>query len=108
MRQSYEEALKENVKRGAKLLDEKVPSWYTSINLDTLELSSCLECILGQLFGHYSDGLTELKIDFQNSIASDSPRYYYGFSVCGNVSSTWWKALTELWKQEVLARRNNG
>lgn len=40
------------VARGAALLDEKVPGWYTRVNVETLKMESCVQCMLGQLFGH--------------------------------------------------------
>lgn len=40
------------VTRGAKLLDERVPGWWRRIRLETLKMSDCSLCVLGQLFGH--------------------------------------------------------
>ncbi len=51
------------VAAGIKLLDERIPGWEKSIDLEDLELSSSSECILGQLFDHsYGDGLNRLDI----------------------------------------------
>ena len=38
------------VKRGAVLLDAKVPGWWQKINLYLLELASGRQCVLGQVF----------------------------------------------------------
>jgi hypothetical protein len=37
------------VKRGADLLDEKLPGWFIEIDLYKLELSNACQCVLGQL-----------------------------------------------------------
>lgn len=37
---------------GAKFLDERVPGWYSLIDLTTLKMDSCEFCILGQLEKH--------------------------------------------------------
>lgn len=40
----------ERVAAGAALLDERQPGWWQRINLDSLDLGSCVGCILGQLY----------------------------------------------------------
>jgi len=40
---------KERVARGAMLLDYLVPGWHKKIDLDRLRLSSCTDCVCGQL-----------------------------------------------------------
>lgn len=47
------------VKLGADLLDQKAPGWLARINLDTLQLGDCENCILGQIYGHFALGLVE-------------------------------------------------
>lgn len=37
------------VARGAAFLDRVEPGWHERINLNTLKLDSCLDCVLGQL-----------------------------------------------------------
>lgn len=40
----------ERVARGAAWLDEKYPQWFDKIDLSTLDLSRCTECVLGQVY----------------------------------------------------------
>jgi hypothetical protein len=48
-----DEIMQARVQRGAAWLDERYPRWYASINLETLSLSTCSQCILGQVWsGH--------------------------------------------------------
>jgi hypothetical protein len=41
---------RERVKRGIKLLDEKVPSWRDRISCTELDLANADHCILGQVY----------------------------------------------------------
>jgi hypothetical protein len=38
------------VKRGAALLDVKLPGWWQRVDLEVLQLASTNQCVLGQLF----------------------------------------------------------
>lgn len=67
-------------------------SWKKDIDLDTLDLGSCGVCVLGQLFGDYSEGLDELGI---------GGGYAYGF----DVSSGSFRDLTQAWK-DALGKNN--
>lgn len=42
--------IKERVARGAAWLDEKYPGWFLKIDLGTLDLSRCTQCVLGQVY----------------------------------------------------------
>lgn len=39
------------VQRGAGLLDARRPDWFQQVNIGTLTLDDCTECVLGQLYG---------------------------------------------------------
>jgi hypothetical protein len=47
--------------KGAKLLDEHISDWYKAINVRSLDLNSNCNCVLGQLFKTYTDGLMHLQ-----------------------------------------------
>jgi len=66
-------------------------SWKKDIDMDTLDLGSCGVCVLGQLFGDYSDGLVELGI---------AGGYGYGFDSTGS-----FRELTQAWK-DALGKNN--
>lgn len=87
----------ERVQRGARLLDEKVPEWFNKIDIETLNIASCLKCVLGQLFGYFSDeslnrlGLTLYSHDdIEHGFLSQD-----GFN----------KTITLLWIEEIKQRR---
>ena len=83
------------VKSGIQLLNAHFgnENWKKDIDLDTLDLGSCGVCVLGQLFGDYSDGLDELGIDGGRA---------YGFDV---TSTGNFRELTQAWK-DALGKNN--
>lgn len=74
------------VNAGIELLDAERPGWKSEIDLDSLDLGSCGVCVLGQIFGEYSEGLSELGI---------STGHRYGFDTTGEGKYT---ELTQAWK----------
>jgi hypothetical protein len=51
------------VAAGAALLDERGPDdWRDKIDLDTLDVFSFTDCVLGQLYGRYNSGKDALDI----------------------------------------------
>lgn len=49
--------LMERVERGAKFLDGVRPDWYKSVEVENLYISSCTECVLGHVYGTYTEGI---------------------------------------------------
>lgn len=82
------------VRKASESLDDIKPDWYKDIDLDTIDMGDCNECLLGQLFGGYTDGIRTMigsvnpyqRQDILRAFNSDIPK--------------------ELWKFEVEARRN--
>lgn len=54
--------LRERVASGAEYLDEVYADWAATIDVDTLDLNGCDECVLGQLFGGFRDGMEQLGL----------------------------------------------
>lgn len=54
--------VEERVASGAYMLDVHAPGWRDKIDLDRLNVRSCDDCILGQVFGEYTTGLIELGV----------------------------------------------
>jgi len=104
------------VRRGAKLLDKKVPDWLDRVKLRVLRLESPSSCVLGQAFKDaiagwnetgYEAGLEFLKLD--DDRAAD-----YGFTHCSVDSSEptiflgsneEFDYLTKFWKAEIQRRK---
>lgn len=90
--------MNENVLRGIQLLDEKIPDWRSKVNWDKLNMTYTCGCILGHLFGFYSDGLVELNlIDKDEDWYKSGDGIYYGFDTSGGSNN--YEALTQLWKE---------
>lgn len=56
--------LTKRVDRGVKLLDKKKPKWFKKIDLKNLDLNSESNCVLGQVYGSYTDGCDKLNLNF--------------------------------------------
>ena len=55
--------VKDRVQKGIDLLQEKHGAdWVDKIDLKSLNLGSTTECVLGQVYGDYHDGLKELQL----------------------------------------------
>lgn len=87
--------IEERVARGARLLDAEVPSWAGQINKGNLYLGSCVNCIFGQIYGHYASGLSRLCDQ------SESEAITHGFQA-DQVSE--YPLLTTAWLAEIRAR----
>lgn len=91
------------VARGAALLDAQEPDWWNgkdkpTIDLKTLNLGSTYYCVLGQVYGDYSDGLNEL------SLIDSSP---YGFDIedGGRALRQRYDTLGRRWRELITSRR---
>lgn len=97
----------ERVARGAALLDQHKPDWWTkdNINLTNLDLMSGRCCILGQLFHQYDYGRMYLG-GISNDTATD-----YGFFHTQNLwvkkmpMSEEYAALGAAWRDLIQRRR---
>lgn len=54
--------VEDRVASGAYLLDLHAPGWREKINVDRLNVLSCQDCILGQVYGKYAEGMITLGI----------------------------------------------
>ena len=62
---------------GAALLDRVEPGWERRIDRKKLDVSDPYTCPLGQLFGHYIDGIQTLE----DTIGDDVSAAEHGFNV---------------------------
>jgi hypothetical protein len=63
------------VQRGLTLLDRRVPTWRSILNVETLDIGSTKGCVLGQVFGTFRRGLVYLGIEFPEDCGAS-----YGFT----------------------------
>ncbi len=72
-------SVQERVDKGVQLLDFKCPGWRKKVYASKLDMSDILNCVLGQIFGYYYDGLNELELSDNPEELCDSPRHF-GFN----------------------------
>lgn len=80
---------------GVALLDRENEGWWANIDLDTLDINSHRDCVLGQLYGGYNRGREALGIEYG---CGD----IYGFDTYDRGGSV---ILNELWVEVITARR---
>lgn len=94
----------ERAKAGAKLLDFRRPGWARIVSPAGLDMSSCVDDVLGQLFGEFGEGKKGLGIEMG---------WKYGFDIgsdewvgkddddpCGSM----YEELKRLWIAEIEQR----
>lgn len=86
------------VKRGAAWLDEVRPGWDKEIDLTKLELDSCADCVVGQLFG-LTPRLRPARF-YQENYGFDITDEVYGFDTNASYAK-----LTEEWRDLIASRR---
>lgn len=93
------------IEQGMALLDEKVPGWEYRLDLRTLDVNSCTQCVVGQLFGIHNSDL--LYLGYQ-ALGVESPRQY-GFSLDWDLSyRATYGGLNRAWKRKIRERRRPG
>ena len=105
--------LRAAVGRGAAWLNEHRPGWQDKIDLDRLALESCTRCVLGQLYGSFSEGLDVLFDSFRmGGRPPDTAEFgfavrdqEYGPDLSTDQARPAYGALTALWREEIARRR---
>ncbi len=93
------------VAKGIAFLDVKRPGWQSFIDVDRLSLASPSQCILGQIYGRYSLGVSTLGIDGNRGTnRPDNPELYGFISSIGTGSATHDDhELTEEWRRQLAS-----
>lgn len=91
-----------NVQTGAALLDRERPGWEQKIDSATLDLNTCTQCILAQVFGSYQAGVAALvpTLWFEHRSNHLPWVFAHGFSVPTGDPNT----LIPLWREEIASR----
>lgn len=99
------------VRAGVMLLDQRKPGWPQQVNAETLNLASAMECVLGQLYGSYADGLSALWPKptgwdrWRQGDVWDALAEQHGFEApaCGRDDRR--EVLAQEWKRHVLRQQ---
>lgn len=59
-------SIEDRVTNGIVLLDVTSPGWRDKVNIDDLNMRSGADCILGQIYGSYTDGVNALWSDWDS------------------------------------------
>lgn len=104
----------ERVAAGAALLDEHRPGWdRVGVSLDGLDMADCHDCVLGQMFGHYSHAFRRFNADWTiaNGILVDGQAMPLGFAAYTEDDGTdaevdaEYAELTAAWRTLIETRR---
>jgi hypothetical protein len=91
----------ERVNRGIALIDQKYPHWWRVLDLETLDLRSTKNCVLGQVAGDYLDGLVTM-------FGGDGDYVQYQMAVNHGFDTNTWSDAAQveaLWKQAAGERQ---
>lgn len=97
--------IEQRVAAGAAWLDENRPDWLGRIFLESLDVSSCTLCVLGQVYGDWTEAPDDAKYDEEyDEEAYDylSPARARGFDHYGNEG---YAELTAEWRRLIESRR---
>lgn len=94
--------LKDEVAKAAAVLDAEHPGWHEKINLASLNLGSCTNCILGQLDGHFMKAPIRLQ-RLRGLVGYRSPYNAYRQKAW----SRFWFVLNQLWTDLIANLRSS-
>jgi len=80
------------ISNGVEFLNKVNPGWYNKINLEKFSINSDTCCVLGQVYGSYSEAVTNLNIDYDQRIS-------YCFTSCEKYPFT--EQINQEWKERI-------
>lgn len=93
------------VPAGASLLDRTHPHWEYKVSIPRLKMHDPFLCVLGQIFGHFVDGLRALEIP-----SASAQVWMHGFYIPPGAWIFPWSQLKHSWtreiEQRIAAKRN--
>lgn len=95
------------VLKGAAFLDQTEPGWHTKIDRDRLDISSREDCVFGQLYGNYSNGLNKHFGNRWNPGPAElAARYGFNipFWIPESFIHRFYTRLTETWRRHLAER----
>lgn len=98
---TYDSPPADRVRFGALEMDRLKPDWFTLIDLERLNISNTLHCIIGQIFGDFDYVDEELDWGVDETVIRGVDLHFDGLSLHGTYTE-----LDELWKVEISNRIN--
>ncbi|MEO6536513.1 MAG: hypothetical protein ABIO00_02385, partial [Candidatus Paceibacterota bacterium] len=96
---------KKRVAAGAALLDREMPGWPNIVSCSTLDIENFDTCILGQLYGNYVRGCSQLNLEIVESRAEHGFTFDQQRAYNRTTDSEQIQALGAEWKRIIEARR---
>jgi hypothetical protein len=93
------EILAKRVDKGIEYLNGHNPGWLDKVDLESLNLGQNCNCILGQLYGHYSNAHWA---NFGEDVHEG-----YGMKFWANSSPENYALLTSIWKEKIQVMRES-
>ena len=94
---------------GAAFLDRCQPDWIRQIDLQKLDMSDPQDCMFGQIFGSFEEGIFRIELG-SHARQEALPEESLGFEAIADQSHTAqmiaeYAALTDEWRRVILERR---
>lgn len=83
---------------GVEFLNINRPNWLNLIDLDTLDMISKENCILGHIHGGFHYAKMQMNLSYEDTDQM-------GFT-CDNLDDGVWNTLTKEWKDKIISLRN--
>ena len=94
---------RKHIARGMNLLEQKEPQWIERINVERLDINSYFDCVLGQVFGEFDEGVIKLELDLAGTANKTATSWSHGFRPILLEDG---QRLTNLWVETINAKRN--
>lgn len=98
------------VSNGARLLDRRVPGWWTAVDTRRLDSSSVRDCVLGQLVR--AQAIRPIGLDWSATLMAVglAPAMAVDFGFDARLTPLYYKSCARLdsyWRQEINRRASN-
>lgn len=96
------------VQAGIEFLNERDPGWYWKVEPDLLAMGSAEDCVLGQLYGDFFDGVAQFGWAYGHHPYVGPDVYVHGFDVDprdNGFSFTAYNQLNRLWSYAIRRLR---
>jgi hypothetical protein len=101
-RGDLKKVIRERVLNGAVLLDAHEPGWEHRIDLGRLWMSSCNQCLMGQLYGRYDR--RPMPWAWFTTVAHGLSINMSEIERIGVHEHDYWEALTDEWRNLIRGR----
>jgi len=99
------------VLKGIRFLDSNKPGWRDSIEIEMLDLSDISECVLGQVFGSYEEGVYSFGISSAQVDDFLEVQSSYGFDLTHDELADdcvkHYESLTQEWVKQICQGAGN-